>query len=91
MNANQILQLGEVERAEQVRGLETKARAVPEVRGVENLLHLRKTPAPTRADTPRRQQRTRSSTKRPTPSRSTRGAVSDDRTDAIGDGDVGSP
>lgn len=74
---------GEVKRPEQVRRLEQKARSVPEVRDVENLLHLVKTPAPTRADTPRRQQRTRSSTKRPAPRRRAAGRVSDDRTDAI--------
>jgi hypothetical protein len=74
---------GEVKRPEQVRRLEEKARSVPEVRGVENLLHLVKTPAPTRADTPKRQQRTRSSTRRPAPKRRTVGRVSDDRTDAI--------
>lgn len=74
---------GEVKRPEQVRRLEQKARSVPEVRGVENLLHLVKTPAPTRADTPRRQQRTRSSTRRPAPRRRAAGRVSDDRTDAI--------
>jgi hypothetical protein len=73
---------GEVKRPQQVRTLEEKARAVPEVREVENLLHLVKTPAPTRADTPKRQQRTRSSTRRPTPRR-TPGRVSDDRTDAL--------
>ncbi len=74
---------GEVKRPEQVRRLEEKARSVPEVRGVENLLHLVKTPAPTRADTPKRQQRTRSSTRRPAPKRRSAGRVSDDRTDAI--------
>jgi hypothetical protein len=74
---------GEVKRPEQVRRLEAKARSVPEVRGVENLLHLAKTPAPMRADTPTRQQRTRSSTRRPTPKRRAAGRVSDDRTDAI--------
>ena len=74
---------GEVKRPEQVRRLEEKARSVPEVRGVENLLHLVKTPAPTRTDTPKRQQRTRSSTRRPTPKRRAGGRVSDDRTDAI--------
>jgi osmotically-inducible protein OsmY len=31
---------GEVRRPEQIRSLERRARAVPEVRGVENLLHL---------------------------------------------------
>jgi hypothetical protein len=43
-----------------LEAIETRARAVPEVRAVQNLLHLPKTPAPTRADTPRRQQKTRS-------------------------------
>lgn len=74
---------GEVKRPEQIRSLERKAQSVPEVRGVENLLHLPKTPAPTRADTPKRQQRTRSSTRRPTPRTSQRGRVTDDRTDAL--------
>jgi len=74
---------GEVKRPEQIRDLEAKAQAIPEVRQVENLLHLVKTPAPTRADTPPRQQRTRSSTRRPKPDARRRGRVSDDRTDAI--------
>lgn len=74
---------GEVKQPEQVRSLEQKASSVPEVRGVENLLHLVRTPAPTRADTPRRQQRTRSSTERPAPRRRAAGRVSDDRTAAI--------
>ncbi len=49
---------GEVKRPEQIRDLERRTRRIPEVRDVENLLHLTKTPAPTRADTPRRAQRT---------------------------------
>jgi hypothetical protein len=49
---------GEVKRPEQINELERRTRRIPEVRDVENLLHLRKTPAPTRADTPRSQQRT---------------------------------
>ena len=49
---------GEVKRPEQINELERRTRQIPEVRDVENLLHLRKTPAPTRADTPRSQQRT---------------------------------
>jgi hypothetical protein len=81
---------GEVKRAAQVRSLEQKARSVPEVRGVENLLHLSKTPAPTRADTPKRQQRTRSSTRRATPRRGG-GRITDDRTDAIVSRDEASP
>jgi hypothetical protein len=43
---------GQVKRPEDVKGLEAKARAIPEVRDVRNLLHLPKTPAPTRADSP---------------------------------------
>lgn len=73
---------GEVKRPELIRSLEQKARSVPEVRGVENALHLAKTPAPTRAGTPKRQQRTRSSTRRPTPRR-VGGRVTDDRTGAL--------
>jgi BON domain len=75
---------GEVKRPEQIRSLEAKARSVPEVKAVENLLHLPKTPASTRADAPRRQQRTRSSTRRPTPRREEpRGAITNDRTDDL--------
>jgi hypothetical protein len=51
---------GEVKRPEQIKALEAKARAIPEVRDVENLLHLPKTPAPSRTDTPKSQRRTRS-------------------------------
>jgi hypothetical protein len=51
---------GVVKRPEQVKELEARARKIPEVRGVENLLHLPKTPAPSRADTPASQRRTRS-------------------------------
>jgi BON domain len=71
---------GEVKHPGQIRSLEQEVLAIPEVRDVENLLHLPKTPAPTR---PRRQQRTRSSTKRPTPRTRTEGRITDDRTDAI--------
>ena len=74
---------GEVKHPDEIAALESQARAIPEVRGVENLLHLPKTPAPTRADTPKRQQRTRSSTRRPQPRRGTQGRITDDRTDSI--------
>jgi hypothetical protein len=51
--ANGVVQLrGQVKAPEQVRGLEDHVRGIPEVRGVENLLHLPKTPPPTRTDTP---------------------------------------
>jgi hypothetical protein len=49
---------GEVKHPEQIKQLEQRTRRIHEVRDVENLLHLRKTPAPTRADTPSSQQRT---------------------------------
>lgn len=37
---------GEVKRPEQIKAIEAAVRAIPEVRGVENLLHLPKTQAP---------------------------------------------
>jgi hypothetical protein len=55
---------GQVKRPADVKALEARARAVPEVRDVDNLLHLPKTPSPTRTDSPARQRRTPSSTKR---------------------------
>ena len=39
---------GEVKNQAQSTKIETQVRAIPEVRGVENLLHLPKTPAPSR-------------------------------------------
>jgi hypothetical protein len=48
---------GQVRQPEQINEIETRTRRVPEVVGVENLLHLPGTPAPTRADAPRSQQR----------------------------------
>ncbi|MEA2421173.1 MAG: hypothetical protein QOF55_272 [Thermoleophilaceae bacterium] len=50
---------GEAKSPEQIKELEAKALAIPEVKQVENLLHLPKTPAPTRADTPKPEQKTR--------------------------------
>jgi BON domain len=50
---------GEVKTPDLINALEARAREVPEVRGVENLLHLPKTPAPTRTDTPASQRKTR--------------------------------
>jgi BON domain len=52
---------GEAKNPEQVKELEAKAAAIPEVKRVENLLHLPKTPAPTRTDTPASQRKTRTS------------------------------
>jgi hypothetical protein len=49
---------GEVKSPAQAEALERAARAIPEVRGVENLLKLPKTPSRTRADAPGRSRRT---------------------------------
>jgi hypothetical protein len=57
---------GEAKTPEMINELERRASGIPEVTRVENLLHLPKTPAPSRADTPRRQQKTRRSRRRPT-------------------------
>lgn len=67
---------GEVKNPEQVKELEAKTAAIPEVKRVENLLHLPKTPAPTRTDTPAAQRKTRSTktsqaSRKVTPSRTT--------------------
>jgi hypothetical protein len=56
---------GEVKTPDLINLLESRARAVPEVRSVENLLHLPKTPAPSRTDTPPTQRKTRRSPQRP--------------------------
>jgi hypothetical protein len=54
-----VVQLrGEVKRPAVVKAIEVRVRAVPEVRDVENLLHLPKTPA--NASKPRRSQASRS-------------------------------
>jgi hypothetical protein len=50
---------GVAKNPEQIKELEAKAAAIPEVKKVENLLHLPKTPAPTRTDTPETQRKTR--------------------------------
>jgi osmotically-inducible protein OsmY len=42
-----------------INTLEAETRAIPEVKGVENLLHLPHTPSPTRSDTPAAQRKTR--------------------------------
>jgi hypothetical protein len=56
---------GEVRTPELVRRTEERAASVPEVRSVENLLHLPKTPAPSRTDSPPPQRKTRRSPARP--------------------------
>ena len=56
---------GEAKTPEMIKDLERQTRAIPEVREVENLLHLPKTPAPTRTDTPPTQRKTRSTPRQP--------------------------
>ena len=58
---------GEARTPALIKQIEAKAASIPEVKGVENLLHLPKTPSPTRTDTPPSQRRTRSSTRRAAP------------------------
>ena len=48
---------GEVKTPDLIKELESRAAAVPEVKRVENLLHLPKTPSPTRSDTPESQRK----------------------------------
>jgi hypothetical protein len=49
---------GEVKTPQEKEALEVAASEIPEVRAVENLLKLPKTPSPTRADAPGRSKRT---------------------------------
>jgi osmotically-inducible protein OsmY len=56
---------GEAKTPALIERVEAKAASIPEVKRVENLLHLPKTPAPTRTDTPARQRKTRGSSRRP--------------------------
>src|SRR5436190_4659154 len=55
---------GEAKTPEMINRIEERASAVPEVAKVENLLHLPKTPAPSRADTPPSQRKTRRESER---------------------------
>jgi hypothetical protein len=70
---------GTAKTPEMIKALEQQTAAIPEVRQVENLLHLPKTPAPTRTDTPPTQRRTRSTTKRPSAARKVTTAVTEER------------
>src|SRR3954470_19013606 len=78
---------GTVRRPEQLKTLEAAVSRIPEVRGVENLLHLPKTPAPTRADTPRAQQKARTTKPRSASPRATKKTerVNTDKTSARGE------
>ena len=70
---------GEAKTPEMIKSLEAQAREIPEVRDVENLLHLPKTPAPTRTDTPRTQRKTRRSKAGPASRKVTSGRVTAER------------
>lgn len=54
---------GEARTPQLIKLAESRASEVPEVTKVENLLHLPKTPAPSRTDTPSRQRKTQRSPK----------------------------
>ena len=56
---------GQARTPQLVKLAERRASSVPEVGKVENLLHLPKTPAPSRTDTPARQRKTQRSPKKP--------------------------
>jgi hypothetical protein len=56
---------GEAKNPELIKQIEAATTAIPEVGRVENLLHLPKTPAPTRTDTPASQRKTRTSRAKP--------------------------
>ena len=75
---------GEVKTPDLVNLLEARAREVPEVRRVENLLHLPKTPAPSRTDTPVSQRKTRRSRPRPDARTVTASDVSDEAPAPVG-------
>ena len=75
---------GEVRTPDLVKQLEAKAREVPEVKRVENLLHLPKTPAPSRTDTPASQRKTRRTKPRPGARKVTPSDVSDEAPAAAG-------
>jgi hypothetical protein len=71
---------GEAKTPEMIKTLESEASAIPEVKRVENLLHLPKTPAPTRADAPASQRKTRSTTQQPTARKVETGITNERRT-----------
>jgi hypothetical protein len=75
---------GEAQTPDMIKALERQATAIPEVKKVENLLHLPKTPAPTRTDTPASQRKTRSTTAQPT-ARKVETRVTRERRSAVGE------
>ena len=75
---------GEAKTPEMIKMLEQQAAGIPEVKKVENLLHLPKTPAPTRTDTPPSQRKTRSTTRQPEV-REVETGQTDERRSAVGE------
>lgn len=73
---------GEVKSPHHVRSLEERTRAVPEVREVQNLLHIPKTPSPSRTDTPGPQRKTRSKSTPPAKPRTQPRRINADKTEA---------
>jgi BON domain len=76
---------GTAQTPEAINRLEQKARAIPEVREVHNLLHVPDTPAPTRSDTPAAQRKTRRTGAAPKRPRREPRRVNTDKTIATGE------
>lgn len=76
---------GEVKTPQLINELEAEAKQIPEVKGVENLLHLPKTPSPTRADSPPAQRKTRSKKSAPAKPRKEPRGLNADKTVAKGE------
>jgi hypothetical protein len=71
-------------KAQTIAALVARVEAIPEVKEVTNLLHPPKTPSPTRASTPRNQQKPKASTqKKRAQSRKTTTKVTDDKTSRL--------
>src|SRR3954447_14909875 len=71
---------GEAKTPDMIKALERQAAAIPEVKRVENLLHLPKTPAPSRTHTPPRQRKTQGTTQDPAAQKEETGVGSERRT-----------
>lgn len=76
---------GTAKNPQQIRTLEARARAIPEVADVHVLLHLPETPAPTRTDTPAAQRKTRRGGATPSKPRTEPRRVNADKTATRGE------
>src|SRR3954466_5976625 len=70
---------GEAKNPELVNELEAKTKAIPEVKRVENLLHLPKTPAPTPTGSPPSQRKTRTTKSSPAARKVTTGRTTSEK------------